>query len=318
MADEQQTSTRVVRRKITRRHSAGGGGNTTSATATGNTGGGRGRRATLSAAAGTVPVALALIAGSMHPGNTSSAAATPMNSTAAATAFHSACSLPFNGNLNPEIDNKCSIDGGSSDPSKQLESESKNDFCSETNSPDIVDHQQLVDLQTKATAAHLKKSIPDRTVLEGMGEGKYVSYIAFVKDAHYSDVSKGEAVNCNIPGNATNDIHIVLLQNPDDDECTSTTAEMSPHFRPDAWTPENIMKASAGHPVRVKGHLFYDGSHSPCTATSRPNPKRASLWEVHPVYSFEVCSQKSIAECQAGNAEWTPLEKVFATEDEEK
>ena len=174
-----------------------------------------------------------------------------------------------------------------------------------------------MDLQTKATAAHLKKNIPDRQVLQDMGEGNYVSYIAFVKDAHYSDVSAGEAVNCKIPGTDTNDIHIVLVQNSGDDECTSTTAEMSPHFRPAAWTPENIMKASAGHPIRVKGHLFYDGSHSPCTATSRPNPKRASLWEVHPVYSFEVCSQDSIAACQASTAEWTPLEKVFASEEEE-
>ena len=144
-----------------------------------------------------------------------------------------------------------------------------------------------------------------------------------MKDAHYSDVSSGEEVNCNIPGNDTNDLHIVLV--PDNkggdlrnvDECTSTTAEMSPHFRPAAWTPDNIMKASDGHPIRVRGHLFYDGSHSPCTATSRPNPKRASLWEVHPVYSFEVCSKSTIAECESASAsEWTPLEKAFASEQE--
>ena len=265
------------------------------------------------------PVALALLMNA-NPKKTEAPSTTTATTTAttAAVAFHSSCSLPFEGQLNPAIDNKCSIEGGSSDPAKQLESQSKNDFCSETNSPEVFDHQQLVDLQTKSTALHLKKSIPDRKVLEDMGEGKYVSYIAFVKGAHYSDVNAGEAVNCNIPGNDTNDIHIVLVQNPGDDECTSTTAEMSPHFRPAAWTPDNIMKASAGHPIRVKGHLFYDGSHSPCTATSRPNPKRASLWEVHPVYSFEVCSQQTIAECQASNAEWTPLEKVFASETEEE
>lgn len=317
MAD-QQTTSRVVRRRVTRKAGGAAAGDTSSTS--GKTGG-RGRRSTLGAAAGTIPVALALMAGSMHTGTSTTNTANvsgPATSTSSATVFHASCSLPFNGNLNPAIDNKCSMQGGSSDPSKQQESESKNDFCSETDSPEIFNHQQLVDLQAKATTEHLKKSIPDRTVLKDMGEGKYVSYIAFVKDAHYSDVNAGEAVNCNIPGNDTNDIHIVLVQNPGDDECTSTTAEMSPHFRPAAWTPDNIMKASAGHPIRVKGHLFYDGSHSPCTATSRPNPKRASLWEVHPVYSFEVCSQQTIAECQANGAEWTPLEKVFSSESDEQ
>src|SRR5947209_4668011 len=315
MAD--QAKTRVVTRRTTRKRPGTTDGSA-SASDTGSKKVSKGRRATLGAMAGAIPVAISLLGGSMHSGNAPTGPINPVNTTAVATVFHASCSLPFNGNLNPAIDNKCSMQGGSSDPSKQQESESKNDFCSETNSPEVFDHQQLVDLQTTSTAAHLKKSIPDRKVLEDMGEGKYVSYIAFVKGAHYSDVNAGEAVNCNIPGNDTNDIHIVLVQNPNDDECLSTTAEMSPHFRPAAWTPDNIMKASAGHPIRVRGHLFYDGSHSPCTATSRPNPKRASLWEVHPVYSFEVCSQQTIAECQGNTAEWTPLEKVFASESDEQ
>src|SRR5215469_16519540 len=233
--------------------------------------------------------------------------------------FSPVCTLPFNGARNPAADDHCGMQGGSSDPAKQAESKSKNNFCATTNSPEVVTHDQLDALQAKATSANLKKSIPDRKVVEDMGEGKYVSYIAFVKDAHYSDVTAGEAVNCNIAGNDTNDIHIVLVQDsgPNVDECTSTTAEMSPHFRPPSWTPENIMKASAGHPVRVQGHLLYDGSHTPCTAHSRPNPKRASLWEVHPVYSFDVCSQTTIAECQQSTAEWTPLEKLFESESDE-
>lgn len=229
--------------------------------------------------------------------------------------FKAECTLPFKGAAIPDIDGKCSMNGGSSDPAKQAESASKNDFCATTNSPQVFSHQELVDLQTKS--ANIPKSIPDRKVVESLGEGEYVSYVAFVKDAHYSDVAAGEAVNCNIPGNDTNDIHIVLVQSPGDDECTSTTAEMSPHFRPASWTPQNIMSASNGHPIRVKGHLFYDGSHVPCSGTSRPNPKRASLWEVHPVYSFEVCTQTTLVDCQSTTAEWTPLEKLFASETEE-
>lgn len=31
-----------------------------------------------------------------------------------------------------------------------------------------------------------------------------------------------------------------------------------------------------------------DGSYIPCSGSVHPNPKRAFLWEIHPVYSLEV------------------------------
>ena len=226
--------------------------------------------------------------------------------------FAPVCTLPFAGVRNPPIDDHCGIQGGSSDPAKQAESKAKNDFCAATQPSRAITYQELINLQNQS--ANIPKRLLDRTMLTKMGEGQYVSYVAFIKDAHYSDVAAGEAVNCNIPSNVTNDIHIVLLKDPNDDECLSTTAEMSPHYRPPDWTPENLLKASAGHPVRVQGHLFFDGSHTPCSGSSRPNPKRASLWEIHPVYSVDVCTQTTIAECQSSTAEWTPLGKLFSSE----
>jgi len=233
--------------------------------------------------------------------------------------FNPGCPLPFPGVPNPPSDGRCPIQGGSSDAAKQLESKAKNNFCASTPSPIPVTYQDLIALQT--ASAGLPKKIPDRSILTNidgkLGEGKYVSYIAFVKNAHYSDVGKGEAVNCNIGGQDTNDIHIVLLQNPSDDECKSTTAEMSPHFRPPTWTPDAI-NATIGHPVRVRGQVFYDGSHSPCTATSRPNPQRASLWEIHPVYSFEVCKVADLAQCKdTDTPNWVALEDWVSTENSE-
>lgn len=64
------------------------------------------------------------------------------------------------------------------------------------------------------------------------------------------------------------------------------------------------------HPVKVHGQLFYDDSHTPCTATSRPNAKRASLWEVHPVYSMQVCSLLDLDHCQNSTnaSDWVALE----------
>jgi hypothetical protein len=41
-------------------------------------------------------------------------------------------------------------------------------------------------------------------------------------------VCGGESVNCNGPSEEDNDVHIALVANPGDQECTSVTAEMSP------------------------------------------------------------------------------------------
>jgi hypothetical protein len=215
------------------------------------------------------------------------------------------CALPFEGVRNPLFDDQCGIAGGSTDPAKQEESKAKNNFCASGQAPRVMTYGELVSLQSQSTK--IPPKLKDRTPVHNLGEGDYVSYVAFIKDAHYSDVGAGEAVNCGIPGRGTNDIHIVLLKDPNDDECESTTAEISPHYRPPDWTAKNLMSVSAGHPVRLQGQLFFDGSHKPCTGTSQPNPKRASVWEVHPVYSIEICEQTTIAECQSSSAVWKPL-----------
>jgi len=222
--------------------------------------------------------------------------------------FTPPCSLPFKGVRNPPFDDRCGIAGGSSDPAKQAESRAKNNFCAAGSQPArAITYNDLIKLQKRS--ANIPKKLPDRSVVKKLGEGRYVSFVAFIKNAHYSDVNAGEAVNCNIPGRTTNDIHIVLLQDLKQDECLSTTAEMSPHYRPPGWTDKKL-NATTGHPVRISGQLFFDGSHSPCTATSRPNPKRASVWEIHPVYSVEVCSQTTIAACQSSTAKWTRLSEL--------
>jgi hypothetical protein len=221
--------------------------------------------------------------------------------------FTPAC-MPFKGERIPVIDDHCGIEGGSSNPAKQAQSKAKNNLCAASGPSQPIAYQELVDLQTKASAENVK-NLADRSPLTKLGEGRYVEYVALIQDAHYSDVAKGEAVNCNIPGDATNDIHIVLVQHASDDPCLSTTAEMIPHFRPSGWTDKSLM-AVKQHPVKVRGPLFYDDSHTPCTATSRPNPKRASLWEIHPVYSLQVCRLLDLDPCRnsANASDWVPLE----------
>jgi hypothetical protein len=258
-----------------------------------------------------VPLAIALVGSAVLPGlkPTTPGAGAPPSAQAIQQpgTFSPVCTLPFNGVRNPASDDHCGIKGGSSDAAAQAESTAKNNFCAPTDDPDTLTYQKLLDLQTQS--ANIPKKLEDRKEVENLGEGNYVSYVALIKNAHYSDTTGGEAVNCNLSGNPPNDIHIVLMSDSNDtDECDSTTAEMSPHYRPPNWTPEKLN--ALGKPVRIKGQLFYDNSHTPCTAHSRPNPKRASLWEIHPVYSIEVCKSTNLDECRNSTdpAEWTALD----------
>lgn len=88
-------------------------------------------------------------------------------------------------------------------------------------------------------------------------------------------------------------------------ECLSVVVEMSPHHRPAAWNQANVEAVAKAHlPVRVTGQLFFDSSHTPCGGgvPTKGDPSRASLWEIHPIYKFEVCAK---GDCSSGG--WVPL-----------
>jgi hypothetical protein len=146
----------------------------------------------------------------------------------------------------------------------------------------------------------------DRTKLQGMGEGKLVVLKGFVKIARQEG---GESVNCgkdikSLPRN--HDIHISIVEKRTEaNECNSVVVEMTPHHRPAEWTAANVLKLSHFKgPVRVTGQLMFDSSHIPCDGGEPvgTNPKRVSLWEVHPIYKFEVCT----ADC-SGEGTWEDL-----------
>lgn len=142
-----------------------------------------------------------------------------------------------------------------------------------------------------------------------VGEGSLVRVVAYVAEARTSNVSSGESVNCKRKGKANNDIHVTLVRRPDDPPCAGIVAEVIPHFRPKAWRDTAI--AAIKPPVRVTGQLFFDSPHLPCNEEGRAvrgNPARVSLWEIHPVYSFEVCKHTTLATCRGDHDEdWRPL-----------
>jgi hypothetical protein len=246
--------------------------------------------------------------------------------------FVPGCAYPFAGIEVPHsIDADCGISGDATDGPNQAQNQAKNNFCAAGNAITVT-ASDLVQLQAAVVKAKIPSGShdqlpPDRSVLkdlvkttkgEALGEGVKVRLVAFVEKAHYSDVPSasqraqgkgGEGVNCNEFLNETNDIHIPLVETAGANECTSVTAEMSPHARPAGWTPAAVNVA--GQVVRVTGQLFFDGSHKLCVNDKGVpgNPARASLWEIHPVYAFDVCSGKTIAECPVDDeSKWHPLE----------
>jgi hypothetical protein len=52
---------------------------------------------------------------------------------------------------------------------------------------------------------------------------------SFLLKAHHADLGNGESVNCNGGKEEDNDIHIAFGDAADTQECSSFTAEISPH-----------------------------------------------------------------------------------------
>src|SRR5215813_3504837 len=239
-------------------------------------------------------------------------------------AFRPACATPSFPTPSPSsnlgIDFQCSVAGSGGAEAQQ--NAAKNNFCA-SGDPEVITFEDLKNLQArvnadrsinfgnKNTLERKKGPTIERAPLKALGEGKLVTLRAFVLIARQEGA---ESVNCGntVPENDDlfHDIHISLVasaETPLTNECSSVVAEMSPHHRPDAWTQANLQKvAKAKALARVTGQLFFDSSHVVCAGnTAVPgNPKRMSLWEIHPIYKFEVCT----ADCD-GAGVWVPLDE---------
>jgi hypothetical protein len=279
---------------------------------------------------------MALLSGAQQARKTGGGHKKP-STTTAGNAFTPECDkLPFdNIATKPDPFNECgncgvlSANENSSavqGPAKAEQSHAKNNFCADTSKVTPVTVADLRDMQKQAAAKNLVTTdIPDRTKIQvtlnnnPIGEGNVVRLVAWAKDAHLSDCASGEAVNCDTSGSAHNDIHIVLVDptsgGRDQDECSSVTAEMSPHFRPAAWSQLD-KKIPTDNVIRVTGPLFFDNAHAPCaglkkTATDKP-PFRSSLFEVHPAYQFEVCTNTDPKKCDMNSSDavlWKPYDQ---------
>jgi hypothetical protein len=303
----------TTRRSSTRSHSGSRGGPSTPTP-------GQTRRRKIVSAATMLPLALGLAGNAALP--TQPAPTAQVETTESGSAFSQKCSSPFFPSEEATVmDNtSCTVSGNGG--AETWQNDAKNNFCpsGDPNNPILTSIPEFVALQAKAqqipninfgnTRSHPLTSkagpVQDRAPLVALGEGNLVQLIGYVKIARQEGA---ESVNCgkNVPNSAAyHDIHISIVLSPADQECSGVVVEMTPHHRPDEWTPQLVNQvATAQLLVRVTGQRMFDSSHTPCQNGSpiSGDPSRISLWEIHPIYNFEVCPQGNCT-----NGGWVRLE----------
>lgn len=191
----------------------------------------------------------------------------------------------------------------------------------------IITFAQLQDLQKKAEEV-LSALYPNRKMYEltasdrkrlknlhvpGLtaGEGDLVELTGYIAATPGKPrANKGESVNCHLKKPEDNDFHISLTPGEKQGEHQGIVVEMVPHHRPPEWALNWLKQLQAEQKlVRVRGQLFFDNAHYPNTSPTKEGgqPKRFTVWEVHPVTEFELCD--SSTKCQATSSKWVSLEQ---------
>ncbi len=121
--------------------------------------------------------------------------------------------------------------------------------------------------------------------------------------------SSGESVNCGLKGSKNNDFHIPVTTDPDTSEFEAIVVEMIPQQRATNWTVGNLNSVrSKKQQVWIEGNRFYDSVHRVNADPANPiggQPKRFSLWEVHPVTRFLVCEKEVCSDTD--EQDWSEL-----------
>lgn len=156
-----------------------------------------------------------------------------------------------------------------------------------------------------------REKLSDLKFSKGMvSEGDLVQISAFIVAEPHPNA--GESVNCGLKGPANNDFHIPVGEQapPAGTDFQGIVVEMIPQERNAGWTVAKLQDImDKGLRIRVIGQLLYDSIHVP---NSDPNnvmggqPKRMSLWELHPITEFAVCTKAACSDTRT--SDWTQLE----------
>lgn len=130
------------------------------------------------------------------------------------------------------------------------------------------------------------------TTAGSVGEGSRVRLMASLSEGT-PHPNTGESVNCNLKHEENNDIHISVSESENGSEFRGIVVEMIPQDRPANWTSDNV-EGLRGKVLLIEGGLLYDNLHFANGDEDNPlprQPKRFSLWEIHPVTSIKVCKK---------------------------
>jgi hypothetical protein len=167
------------------------------------------------------------------------------------------------------------------------------------------------------TAAHLlalQKSAEDlvgnatvltrdqRTKLAALGEGSFVELTGYLTGV--PRMAGPVEANCNRPGTANADLQFQVVDSLGATEARSAGATIVAQARGSNVTTDALADIQTrGYPVRVTGQLLYDNSRF--IASTVQAVQLSTLWEIHPVYAFEVCPS---GDCIKSGTGWIPLE----------
>jgi len=176
---------------------------------------------------------------------------------------------------------------------------------------DLQSLQNSVSATSSDAHVHKTSFSPDRSALHNLGlgtgsisEGDLVQLVGFVNAVR---PEKGETVNC--AGADGGDIHISIGPQGGT-EWQGVVVEMIPQLgHPVGWDSTSIAHVKSHQlAVLVVGGLTYDNEHLVNDDPAHPNgtqPKRISLWEIHPVTEFYVCETEPCDPAQ--HTAWTTL-----------
>jgi len=192
----------------------------------------------------------------------------------------------------------------------------------------IGDYQDL----ERRTPKELGKSnhLDLKDQLTAMGEGQPHAVIGHL---YYAKQEGAESSNCELTAPEDTDFHIGIGFDPSVAaslvkngarvtglDKNAVIVEMTPQYRA-VFAPEWTLAAlqrTLGKQVKVVGQLMADNEHNvPNDNCGLPDAGascwRASIWELHPVTSFQVCT--SDAGCKADGTGWVDLGQSGAADD---
>jgi len=207
--------------------------------------------------------------------------------------------------LSPDPQEDCPAEGIGGDPALNRQ---KN-RTEASGAPREMTFQQMLDLNQKAVNKKGRENWTEaeRGQVAEVESGGPVTATGYLYDAKYSEK---ETCNCSYTQKEWLDFHIWIVRNKRQaKKSKSFVVEITPRVRREhpGWTVKKLRALILPRKwalVRVEGLLTFDSEHWNFVR----DKKRATMWEIHPVTKFWVCSRGSA--CDAGQEDgWKSLDE---------